>query len=123
MGNSKNSNVIFSLRINYGKRVTREIQSSGAIAAAGPAMGRFKNPIDHLVEFIHKSFRSPRTALPIPTRRSLSLFDGGRVQAEILCRHSMAEESLRRASSRKTRLTFPESRSSMRRTISASQAA
>jgi hypothetical protein len=86
-------------------------------------MGGFQDPIDHLVEFIDKSFRCPRTAFPVPTGCGLSLFDSGWVQIKILCRHSMAVESLRRASSMETGLTFPEFKSSMRRTISASHAA
>src|SRR6266849_5609950 len=45
------------------------------------------------------------------------------MQVELPRGHSIAEESLRRASSMETGLTLPESRSSMRRVISSSQAA
>ncbi len=85
-------------------------------------MGCFKNPIDHLVEFIHKSLRCTKAPFPIPARRSLCLINGSWMQREMLRRHSMAEESLRRASSRETGLTLPDLRSSIRLTISASQA-
>jgi hypothetical protein len=74
MGNSKNPNMTFRLPINYRKRETRKVQLSCVIGAARPATGRFKNLIDHLVEFIYKSFRCPRAAFPIPARRGLSLF-------------------------------------------------
>ena len=53
-------------------------------------MGRFKNPIDYLVKFLHKSFRCPRAAFPIPARRSLSLFNSGWMKIEIPRRHSMS---------------------------------
>lgn len=80
MGNGKNLNPIFSLPINHRKRKARKIQFSGAVYAARPAMGCFKNPIDHLVELIHKSFCCPRTAFPVPARGSLGLFNSGRMQ-------------------------------------------
>ena len=89
----------------------------------GAATGCYKNPVDNLIEFIYESFCRPRATFEIQTRRSFSLFNSGRMKREILGRHSMAEESLRRASSRETGLTFPELRSSIRRTISASHAA
>jgi len=86
-------------------------------------MRSFKDPIDYLIEVLHKSFRCPSAAFPIPARRGLSFFNSGWMKIEIPRRHSIAEESLRRASSRETGLTFPDFRSSMRLTISASQAA
>src|SRR5208282_1701755 len=97
---------------------------AGTVRTGGPALRRGQNPINGVVDFFHEFRSRADTALAIPARSLFSLFDRTGMDKENRSRaYSAAEESFRRNVSRDTGLTFPESKSSMRRAISSFQAA
>ena len=114
---------IVRLPVNDDEWKARQFDLPRAARSKRPALRRGENPFDHLVDFFDEPGRSPRTAIAVPMRGALCLLNCFWVKDDLPCGHSIAEESLRRACSRVTGLTLPESSSAMRRAISWSHAA
>ena len=122
MGNGQDLNHVCFFTIDHNEWEARQLDPSRAARSQRPALRSFHNLVNHLIEFFDKSCCGQGAALAIPSSRRLCFLDGGGVKKELCSGHSIVEENRRRASSRETSLTLPESTSAMRRAISWSQA-
>src|ERR1700731_516948 len=96
-----------------------EVGLTSAGGVCRPALRGVGNSVERLRDFRYETFCRPTTAQPIPTRGRHCLFYSRRMKADLPGGHSIAEDSLRRASSSEIGFSLPESNSSMRRIISA----
>ena len=82
VGHSQDQNGSIGFSINHQERKTGKFELAGAASGTRPAVWRFENPVDRLVEFSNESCCSQRAALTVPAGSRKGFFDGGRMKGE-----------------------------------------
>jgi hypothetical protein len=97
--NRENLNHSANLSINNEDGKTGQLDLVSAPWSKGPALWCIHNSVNGLVEFIDESFGSTCTTLTIPASRGYRFFDRVWMEGDLPNSHSIAEDSLLRASS------------------------
>ena|SRR5437016_5296297 len=106
--NRKNLNRSVNLSINNEDGKTGLLELASAAWSKRPALWCIHNSVNRMVEFINESSGSAGTTLTIPASRGLRLLDCVWMEGELPSqpshpsRHSIADDSLLRASSAET---------------------